>query len=397
VSLLRAIKLLSLIKGIIKGDYQSVSGLMGEMHGFSQKLGQHFTLYRAGEFERYFMALCTQSKAENLPVGEALNELGLDFDGCASCSQASIGQVYRVENKDGIFAVKVKYPGIEKRINSDFNLLKTFFWPLKFLPLRNSSLAPMLEQLKSLLLSECDYEREAENQRRFHLLFKDEAGISVPEVTAHNSRAIASRWAEGINLTRLMDSLDRRFIHSYFVFTLKSLKRLHMIHADPHPGNFIIAGDPAGIAGEPAGAMPGGAGGRELVVLDFGSVAAFGPDEAAAVAGLFRGRYEHEADLINDLRLLGISDDVLETYSPIIGDLVSILLEPLYYPGEYNFTDWRLPYKMNTLLSARSWEKPLVLSPKLLLLFRTLQGLYFYARRNCILYNWHDAIRKHLG
>ncbi|GAB4259873.1 AarF/UbiB family protein [Thermincola ferriacetica] len=377
----RTIKLLALLKGLVKKDYGSVSAIMGEMHGLPQKLGQHFTLYRGSGLDRYFASLCTESKTEKIPVAEALNRLGLNYAEIAVYAQASIGQVYRVKNDAGDLALKVKYPAVEKRIKSDLWLLKGIIWPTRFLPLQNSGLLPMLENLRTMLLNECDYMAEAEKQQRFCRVFRDHEAVSVPEIIAYNDEAIASRWVEGNDL-RHYPGTDKWFVENYTAFILYSLKALGMVHADPHPGNFIINGSAAD---------------RKLTVLDFGSVVEFTPVESAAVSRLLTGGYASEAELIKDLQLLGVSEESLATYRPIIGDLVSVLLEPFYCPGAYDFGNWRMQHKINTLLASRAWEKPLQIPLKLLLLFRALQGLYYYAGKSAIKFNWHEAAKTYLG
>jgi len=261
--------------------------------------------------------------------------------------------------------------------------LRRLIWPLKFLPLRNSALFPLLEHLNSMLLGECAYIREAENQKDFYRLFRDEPCIVIPEVITYNDRAIVSRWVEGCSLRDYTRPGDGWFIETYLGFVLKSLANLGLVHADPHPGNFIINGDNTTA--------------RRLAVLDFGSVAAFSPEEVQAVSALLTGEYENEEQLINDLLILGINEESLDAYRPVLGDLVSILLEPFYYPGPYDFSNWRFQYRVNTLMASKTWEKPLLVSPRILLLARVLHGLYYYARKNSILFNWHDAVRLHLG
>jgi len=366
---------------MIKGDYRKVSGLMGEMHGFPQKLGQHLTLYRGDPFDRYFKDLCTASRTEDVNITEVLGELQIEAGKFEISAQASIGQVYRVEAGAGVLAVKVKYPGVEERIRSDFRTLKTVLWPVRVLPLKNSSLFPLLEQMKLLVLAECDYRREAEVQKAFQELFGDDPDITVPEIITYNERAIASKWVDGTGLVGCTGWLDGWFIETYLKFILTSLRELGMIHADPHPGNFILTG----------------ANGRKLAVLDYGSAVMFNTREAGAAVRLLAGEYGDEAELLDDLRILGIDEESLHIYRPIIGDLVSILLEPFYSPGPYDFSDWRMQYRINTLMSSRAWEKPLLMSPKLLLLVRTIQGLYFYARENSVIFDWHKAVSNYLG
>lgn len=377
----RAIKLLSVVKGIIKSDYEHVAGIMGEMHGLPQKMGQHFTLYNDRDFSQYFAALCTKSHIEKIEIEKNLRELGLSPENVGIYAQASIGQVYRVDAAEGQLAVKVKYPQVEKKIKNDFRILRAVLLPVRFLPLRNSGLFPLLGQLESMLLAEGDYKAEAEHQRVLHRLFDKEDDIRIPEVVAYNDRAIASAWMAGEGLSHSLDSLDPWFVESYLKFILISLGRSGIVHTDPHPGNFIIS--------------PGG---REskLTVVDFGSTAVFTAEEKQAAVRLLSGDYEDEISLANDLLLLGLHAEVIDMYRPILGDLVSIIFEPFYYPGSYHFANWRFQYKMNTLLASRPWEKPLALPVKLILLARTIQGLYYYARKSQAVFNWHSAVRKYL-
>lgn len=385
MNVIRALKLFSLIKGLIKSDFSSVAGLMGEMHGLPQKLGQHFTLYPGQRYNEYFNSLCTEGQQETISVQQILESMGIGFNKAEIYAQASIGQVYRVETESRVLALKVKYPDVERRIKSDFALLRLLFWPFKFTPLRNNSLLPLIENLRHMLLEECQYLEEAETQQDFHRLFTGDESVYVPEVVAYDKRAIITEWAAGKSLAGAKTTLGPWFIDEYLKFILKSLIHLRRIHADPHPGNFVIS-DGAGSINEGSG----------LVVLDFGSVIRFSPQEASALCRLLQGEYNDEPELIKDLAALGVDSGVLDVYGFVIGDLVSILLEPFYYPGEYDFSQWRLQYKINTIMASRSWEKPFIIPPKLLLLIRTLQGLYFYARSNMVLFNWNEAVRKYM-
>lgn len=385
MNVIRALKLFSLIKGLVKSDFTSVAGLMGEMHGLPQKLGQHFTLYPGQGYNEYFDALCTGGRQETIPVQEILESMDIGFKKAEIYAQASIGQVYRVETDSRLLAIKVKYPDVEKRIRSDFALLRLLLWPFKFTPLRNNSMLPLIENLRSMLLKECQYPEEAEIQQDFHRLFAGDESVYVPEIVAYDKRAIITEWAAGKSLAGAKTSLGPWFIDKYLKFMLKSLIHLRMIHADPHPGNFVLSDDTSSLHKD-AG----------LVILDFGSVISFSPDEASAVCRLLQGEYDDEPELIRDLAILGVDSGTIDEYRSVIGDLVSILLEPFYYSDDYDFFQWRLQYKINTIMASRAWEKPFVIPPKLFLLIRTLQGLYFYARSNMVLFNWNEAVRKYM-
>lgn len=387
MGVLRSLKLLSIIKGIVKSDFENTSELMGGLHGLPQKLGQHLTLYFGTGSGGYFGRLCTESKMEQISAARVLHELRQDYRDCQCVAQASIGQVYRVETGSGTLALKVRYPGVAGKIKGDFRLLKALLLPVRFLPLKNGGLIPLIHDLEALILRECDYEREAEVQNTFHRLFREDDTICVPEVMAYNDQAIISQWIRGAgpNLSELAhDSRfahDCRFAETYLKFFLNSLKETGMVHADPHPGNFIITA---------------AASGSRLAVLDFGSVVRFTGAEKQALTRLLLGEYETEKTLVDDMLQLGVTGEILEQYETVIGDLVSILLEPFYFRGNYDFRCWRLQYKLNTILASRAWERPLAVPPRLLLLVRTIQGLYFYARNRSALINWHDHARRFL-
>lgn len=367
------------MKGLVGSDWPKAAGLMGEMHGLPQKLGQHLTLYPAGGLTPYFEGLCAAGRVEDIKIESVLQDLNIGFTTVQAAAQASIGQVYRVETIDRVLAVKVKYPGLEKRLRNDLRVLRALLWPARFLPLRNSALLPLLGDLETLILKECDYIAEADNQEKFANLMAQDAEIRVPPVLFRSDRAIASHWVDGQSLANYRELDAEWFVQTYFRFILQSLKHLGKFHADPHPGNFLITDS------------------RELCVLDFGSVAAFESDERSAVVRLLLGAYTYEKELIADLAALGVSEEIMGVYAPIAGDLVAILLEPIYARGDYDFANWRLQYKVNTLMGSRDWGRPFQLPTKLLLLVRTLQGLYYYARRNRVKLNWHNLVQDHLG
>jgi predicted unusual protein kinase regulating ubiquinone biosynthesis (AarF/ABC1/UbiB family) len=380
----RAFKLMRLIKGLMGSDREKSSHLMSDMHGLPQKIGQHLTLYQGQGLNCYYETLCTKSKNEDIELDKIFQSFDLGQTKAQVVAQASIGQVYRLDTKNGSLALKVKYPGIDKEISGDLGFLKRLAWPLKFLPLKNSGIFNIIENLETLLTAECDYKKEAEIQQQFHLFFREkDIGVDVPEIRGFNEQAILSAWAAGKDLRHYRDSLDEWLVKTWLTFTLESLKSLGMLHADPHPGNFIVSDKNDG--------------GSQLTVVDFGSTAVFSHLEKAAVIRLLSGAYEDVDGLVKDLSILGVDHETLETYQPIIGDLVSILLEPFYTDEPYDFANWRLQYRINTLLASRTWEKPLTISVKMLLLVRAFQGIYFYARRGRVLFNWREAVIRHLG
>lgn len=380
MSVFRAFKLLGMLKNLIKNDYASASTSMSELHGLPQKFGQHLTLYQGSHLNSYFEKLCVESKTEALPAADYLKSINISFQEINLYAQASIGQVYKVKSRDKDLALKIKYPNIEKKIKSDIKTLKLILAPLKLTPLKNNNLFLLAEYFEQLLINECDYLQEAYVQNTFCKLFKEDSDIVVPFAGYFDEKAILSEWVEGNNLLN-KDEIDDWFVNNLLRFLLISLKEIGMVHSDPNPGNFLIFENN---------------GTKQLAVLDYGSVVILNVEQKELLVKLILGNLNSEQDLFNALGKLGVSGETIDDYRPILGDLISILFEPFYYPGHYNFADWRLQYKINTLMSSRQWARPLAISPSLIMILRAMQGVYHYARSSSVKINWYNAARNYL-
>lgn len=159
---------------------------------------------------------------------------------------ASLGQVHRAEGRAGSdLAVKVQYPGIKATIKSDIEMVKTLFWPLPDFDF----VFPAIGEIEQRLLEETDYGKEAEHLSFFARHLKM-AQISIPAVNYRTSgeTVLTTAYMPGPTLNEWLESdppqADRdrvaEVLHDLF---LKSLYELNCIHADPHPGNFIINAD----------------------------------------------------------------------------------------------------------------------------------------------------------
>ncbi len=102
-------------------------------------------------------------------------------------------------------------------------------------------------------------------------------------------------------------------------------------------------------------------------------------------------------ELKQDLIILGFDKNTLAYYDDILGEIVTILLEPFYCAEPYDFADWRLHYKINTLLASRGWDEPFEIPARLSGVIRMFHGLYYYARKYRICFNWHDSLRSVLS
>ncbi len=184
-------------------------------------------------------------KAIHMGLGDFQENLFQTFDDRAFAA-ASLGQVHRAVSRSGqSLAVKIQYPGIAATIESDISLVRSILWPLADYNL----LKPAIDEIEARLMEEIDYRKEAENIRFFKSRL-DLAAIHIPDVheaTSHET-VISTNFFKGIPLDlwlKKSPSQERRnrVAQSLQDLFIQSLYELNCIHADPNPGNFLIADD----------------------------------------------------------------------------------------------------------------------------------------------------------
>jgi len=167
-------------------------------------------------------------------------------------SGASIGQVYRARVNGQEVAVKVKRPGIEKRVEEDLKVLRKFLpLGLKFVdPNLGFSAKAVLHQFIETIHDEMDYTLESNNLKKIKENFIKNDRVIIPSVydDFSSKNVITMQYLPGIKITDV-ETLDEKGIdrtklvddvHMIF-FTM--LLRHSLFHADPHPGNISVSED----------------------------------------------------------------------------------------------------------------------------------------------------------
>jgi predicted unusual protein kinase regulating ubiquinone biosynthesis (AarF/ABC1/UbiB family) len=188
-------------------------------------------------------------------------------------ASASLGQVHRARLATGeAVVVKVQRPEIHEILRVDLAALQTVIgWLKRYRPIaKRADLDALLAEFSRTLWEEVDYLAEAENARRFALMFADEPTLRVPAVhaaqttlrvlTLEDVYAIkitdyAAIEAAGVDRAEVADRLFRTYLRQIFVEGF--------FHADPHPGNLFV--------------QPLADGGWRLVFVDFGMVGRLSP------------------------------------------------------------------------------------------------------------------------
>ncbi|MEO7125770.1 MAG: AarF/ABC1/UbiB kinase family protein [Nakamurella sp.] len=275
--------------------------VLGTLKGGAMKFGQALSVFEAAIPEEmaapYREALTKlQNSAPPMPIATAHRVLAAqlgtgwrdrfsEFDDVAAAA-ASIGQVHRATWRDGrAVAVKIQYPGAAGALKADLDQLARMA-PLLGPLIPGLQIRPLVTELRDRVLEELDYIREADHQRAFAREYASDEHILVPRIVASSPKVLVSEWIDGTGLAAIINhgEQEQRDRAAEFLTELhfSAPQRVGLLHADPHPGNYILTDD-----------------GR-LGVIDFGSVASL-PDGTPPIIGR-----------ISRLALQGDADSVLE-------------------------------------------------------------------------------------
>ncbi|WP_233260894.1 AarF/ABC1/UbiB kinase family protein [Pedobacter sp. HMWF019] len=176
-----------------------------------------------------------------------------------SSNAASIGQVHEAVLNGKKLAVKIQYPGVGDSISSDLKLVKPFAFRL--LGMDEKDLNVYIKEVEERLLEETDYELEIKRSLQFSKACKDLENIVFPDYYPDLSgkRIITMDWIDGLHLREFLKTnpsteLRNKIGQALWDFYNFQQHELRAVHADPHPGNFLITPD------------------EKLGVIDFGCI-----------------------------------------------------------------------------------------------------------------------------
>jgi predicted unusual protein kinase regulating ubiquinone biosynthesis (AarF/ABC1/UbiB family) len=274
---------------------------------------------------------------------------------------ASIGQVHRA-NLDGVdLAVKVRHPGIEQAIASDFKAASAGKVFAKLL-MPGGDVDSVIDEARETFLAECDYAAERRWQERFGALFAGHPDLAVPRVVAEwcSQRIISTVWHEGMSFDAFAARADQpardRAGRALYEFYVGSVYRHGLFNADPHPGNLLFQPD-----------------GR-LTVLDYGCVREFDPAMRAQIIALSRAvRADDAAAMRQALRQLGgsVDEKSFESTRTLLRGFFGPTLKPGRHRVEAGFNA-----ELRSMLKDKRAVLRMRLPGRLLFLFRIRFGLH---------------------
>jgi predicted unusual protein kinase regulating ubiquinone biosynthesis (AarF/ABC1/UbiB family) len=255
---------------------QLIADHLGHLKGPMMKIGQVLSHYGLGlgDDERALLASLHDSApavAFSELRGTVESELGPIAARFAELEPSplatgSIGQVHRGRLPDGRpVAVKIQYPGVDRAVRADLAVLRVAA-PLLDRLLPAWDVRGLIDELAALVIAETDYVSEAKNTRDFGAMFAGDPDIVIPAVIdSHSSRRVLTcELIEGVRVDPFAASATQGERDRAGARVARFISRCcfveRVFHTDPHPGNFLIAGD-------------------RVAVVDFGSVKRWRGDE----------------------------------------------------------------------------------------------------------------------
>lgn len=318
--------------------YDSLSELKGSALKMAQLLSMDQNVLPKAYSDQFAMAqysapplsypLVKKTFRENL--GKDPAELFEEFTKNAT-NAASMGQVHKAKLKGETYAVKVQYPGVGNSIKSDLKLAKPF--ALKLMNVKGKEVEPYMKEVEEKLLEEANYSLELEQSIEFSNRCKDLPNLYFPTYYPELSSAqiLTMSWLNGEPLGEWLkrehtqkerDQLGQT-LWNFYMFQMHQLR---MMHADPHPGNFMVDDQ------------------NQLGVIDFGCIKKIPNDFYQSYFELAKHETLSDPDKVNvlfkELEIIRTTDpekDVV-TVTRMFTDLIKLLSRP-FNEGHFDFGD----------------------------------------------------------
>jgi len=244
---------------------------------------------------------------------------------------ASIGQVHLATKDDIKLAVKIQYPGVAESISSDLALVKPF--AVRMFNLKGNDSDKYFQEVESKLIEETDYELELkqsiEVSKACSHIPNLKFPIYYPELSS--SKILTMSWIEGEHLSEFTShNTDKekgnkigQALWDFYMFQIHALKQ---VHADPHPGNFLIDKD------------------SNLIAIDFGCMKSIPNDfyipyfELAAIENLNDPILFEEKLYALEILRKDDNEATIKLFKKTFHDLLSLFSLPLQ-SDTFDFSD----------------------------------------------------------
>ncbi len=262
--------------------------------------------------------------------GKSPGEIFDSFDSSAHHA-ASIGQVHQAFIDGKKLAVKIQYPGVSESIQSDLAMVKPIAMSMFNIPSKGSE--KYFKEVENKLVEETDYELEIASSIAITEECREIENLIFPEYYAglSSKRIITMDWMDGKHLSEFTkentdDKLANQLGQTLWDFYMFQIHYLKKVHADPHPGNFLVSKK------------------GELVALDFGCMkhipeAFYAPYFELASPEVFEDKKQfHEKLLELEMIKSTDSESQVEMFTEMFYEMLSLFTRPLRQ-DEFDFSD----------------------------------------------------------
>lgn len=177
----------------------------------------------------------------------------------SAVNAASIGQVHKATRDDLKLAVKIQYPGVRDSISSDLKMVRPIASAMLSIP--SAEMDQYMGEVESKLIEETDYNLELQRSMNICEKCGHLEGVVFPTYypDLSSERILTMSWIDGKHVHDWIkknphQEFRDRIGQSMWDFYDYQIHQLKEVHADPHPGNFIITKD------------------EQLGIIDFGCV-----------------------------------------------------------------------------------------------------------------------------
>ncbi|WP_437372305.1 ABC1 kinase family protein [Maribacter litoralis] len=248
-----------------------------------------------------------------------------------SINAASIGQVHRATKNGKTLAVKIQYPGVAQSISSDLAIVKPI--AIRMFNLQGKDSDKYFKEVENKLVEETDYVLEVAQSKEITEACRVIPNINFPQyyTDLSSERIITMDWMSGKHLseftkTNFSQETGNKLGQALWDFYMFQIHGLKKVHADPHPGNFLVNDA------------------DELIAIDFGCIKEV-PDsfyvpyfELAKPENISNDKIFTEK--LYQLEILMPTDSAEEIlfFKTIFHQLLSLFTSP-FHKEEFNFGD----------------------------------------------------------
>ena len=248
-----------------------------------------------------------------------------------SKNAASIGQVH-VAMKDGKkLAVKIQYPGVANSISSDLSMVKPI--AIRMFNLQGKDSDKYFKEVEDKLIEETNYVLELKQSQEVVDACKKIENLVFPEYYPDFStdKIITMDWMNGKHLseftkTNTNQEVANKVGQALWNFYMYQIHILRKVHADPHPGNFLVNDA------------------NQLVALDFGCMKQIPTEFYTPYFELVSKDVINDTKIFNsklfELEILRADDSDAEIayFTELFHDLLSLFTKP-FQEKIFDFSD----------------------------------------------------------